>query len=191
MVIHEILFSKVILVRHGNIFFINRWGAAMKWQSERFLNRQLSWVQPGQGEFSPEARRGHSRAGWPKLAKQSRVFHTMCRHAGFWWGSWAAERESRLGSARQRAVRVALCISLFFLCILLISIVVVAVPFVCCSVKLPLSRPTSFCLFLSFLQRGRGGRAAAWPFCCQSRPNCKSNNWGLLSARRAAYKLID
>jgi len=37
------------------------------------------------------------------------------------------------------AVRVALCISLFVLYILLISIVVVTVPFVYCSVKLPLS----------------------------------------------------
>jgi len=61
-------------------------------------------------------------------------------------GSWAAGRQPR-----QPAGRVALCILLFVLCILLISIVVVPVPFVCCSVKLPLSRPTSFCLFLSIL----------------------------------------
>jgi len=32
-----------------------------------------------------------------------------------------------------------------------IYIVVVTVPFVCCSVKLPLSRPTNFCLFPSIL----------------------------------------
>ena len=32
-------------------------------------------------------------------------------------------------------------------CFLLISIVVVTVPFVCCSVKLPLSQPPGFCLF--------------------------------------------
>jgi len=41
----------------------------------------------------------------------------------------------------------------FVLCILLICIVVVTVPFACCSVKLPLSQPTSFCLFLSILLR--------------------------------------
>jgi len=50
-----------------------------------------------------------------------------------------------------QAVRVALCISLFILYIHLISIIVVTVCFVCCPVKLPLSRPTSFCLFLSIL----------------------------------------
>jgi len=50
-------------------------------------------------------------------------------------------------------------------CFLLICIVV-AVPSVCCSVKLPLSRPTSFCLcFLSILLRtAAGGGAAAWRF---------------------------
>jgi len=50
-----------------------------------------------------------------------------------------------------RAVGVALGILQFILCILLFSTVVLTVCFVCCSVKLPLSRPTSFCLFLSVL----------------------------------------
>jgi len=55
----------------------------------------------------------------------------------------------------------------FVLCIPLICIVVVAVPFVCCSVKLPLSRPTGFCLFLSTLLRTPvGGEVAVWHFCC-------------------------
>jgi len=66
----------------------------------------------------------------------------------------------RLRSAwQQRSVRVVLCIKLFMLCFLLICIVVVTVPFVCCSVKLPLSRPTSFAFFFPFssaLQRGEG-----------------------------------
>jgi len=45
-------------------------------------------------------------------------------------------------------------------------------PSVCCSVKLPLSRPTSFCLFLSILLRTPvGGGAAAWRFCCRLQPN--------------------
>jgi len=39
----------------------------------------------------------------------------------------------------------------------LICIVVVLVPFVCCSVKLPLSRPTSFCLFSSHSPLHPGG----------------------------------
>jgi len=58
------------------------------------------------------------------------------------------------------------------LCFLLICIVVVTVPFVFCSVKLPLSRPTSFCLFLSILLRTPAdGGAAAWRFCCWPQPN--------------------
>ena len=35
--------------------------------------------------------------GWPHLAKQSRVFHTRCRHAGFRWGG-AVRRELTRGS---------------------------------------------------------------------------------------------
>jgi len=52
----------------------------------------------------------------------------------------------------------------FVLCILLICIIVVTVPFVCCSFKLPLCRPTRF-LPVSFhspphLSGGRGGHVA-------------------------------
>ena len=114
--------------------------------------------------------------GWPHLAKQNRVFHTMCRHAGFRLGvgSRAVGTHSRLGRTPQQwVVRVAPSVVCFVLCIPLICIVVVPVPFVCCSVKLPLSRPTSFCLFLSILlltPAGRGG-VAAWCFCCQPQPN--------------------
>ena len=62
---------------------------------------------------------------------------------------------------------------------LLICIVVVAVPFVCCSVNLPLSRPTSFCLFLSILLRtAAGGGAAAWRFCCRRQPKLKQHGTG-------------
>jgi len=75
---------------------------------------------------------------------------------------WGAGQGGKLNAAEERTghrvVRVALCISLFVLCILLISVIVVTVPFLCCSVKLPLSLPTSFCLFLSVLhlQWGEG-----------------------------------
>ena len=77
-------------------------------------------------------------------------------------GSGAAGTHSRLGSTqRQQSWRAALWVVRFMLCFLLICIFVVPVPFVCCSVKLPLSRPTSFCLFLSILLRtpARGGAA--------------------------------
>jgi len=90
-------------------------------------------------------------------------------------GSWAAGSQSRLGSVwRRRAVRVTICVLqfCFVFYILLIGIIVVTVPFFCCSVKLPLSRPTSFCLFLSILLRTPAGRGAAtWHFCCQPQPN--------------------
>jgi len=63
-------------------------------------------------------------------------------------GGKSVEAEERAG---HRAVRVALGISLFVLYILLTSITVVTVHFICCSVKLSLLQPTSFCLFLSIL----------------------------------------
>jgi len=87
-------------------------------------------------------------------------------------GSWAVGTLSRLGRARRRSWRAALCVVQFVLCFLLICTIVVTVPLVCCSVKLPLSRPTSFCLFLSILLRTQaGGGAAAWHFCCRPQPN--------------------
>jgi len=59
------------------------------------------------------------------------------------------------------AVRVALYVSLFVLYIFLISIVVVTVPFVYCSVKLPLSPSVRFCLFLAILLPTPVGGGAA------------------------------
>jgi len=74
------------------------------------------------------------------------------------------------GSAVVRSERAVLFCGVF-LCIPLFCIVVVPVPFVCCSVKLPLSQPTSFCLFLRILLRTPvGGGAAAWRFCCRLQP---------------------
>jgi len=88
------------------------------------------------------------------------------------------------GRAAVRSGRTALWVVQFVLCFLLICIVVVAVPFVCCSVKLPLSRPTRFCLFLSILlHTPAGGGAAAWRFCFRLQPNQNINlapsvGWG-------------
>ena len=62
--------------------------------------------------------------------------------------------------AGHQAVRVALCIPLFVSYILLFSvIIVVTVRFLCCSVKLSLSPPTSFAFSFPFSsppQRGEG-----------------------------------
>ena len=78
---------------------------------------------------------------------------------------------ARESSAAVRSRRAALWAVRFVLCFLLICTVVAPVPFVCCSVKLPLSRPTSFCLFLSILFRTpAGGGVAAWCFCCRPQP---------------------
>jgi len=81
---------------------------------------------------------------------------------------------SRLGSTRHWSgpgERLSLWVVRSVLCFHLICIVVVTVPFVCCSVKLPLSRPTSFCLFLSILRTPVGGGVATWRFCCWPQPN--------------------
>jgi len=99
--------------------------------------------------------------------------------------SWGAGTHSRLGSSRRWSWRVALWVVQFVLCFLLICIVVVTVPFVCCSVKLPLSLPTSFCLFLSILLHTPvGGGVAVWRFCYWPQPNQNKsylkNIWAIL-----------
>ena len=81
-------------------------------------------------------------------------------------------------------MRAALSAVCFVLCIPLICIVVVPVPFVCCSIKLPLSRPTSFCLFLSILLRTPAGRGAVtWRFCCQPQLNYNKESFRKLDVR--------
>jgi len=102
---------------------------------------------------------GRADPNWLNRARYSIPWDTML---GSGWGELgggkavatreraAAVRES--GSLRS-AVRVVYCPDLYRCCS--------CFPFVCCSVKLPLSRPTSFCLFLSVLLRtvARGGAA--------------------------------
>jgi len=96
----------------------------------------------------------------------------MCRHAGFRGGGRSGNSLAAWeGSAAVRSGRTALWVVRFVSCFPLFCIVVVAVPFVCCSVKLPLSRPTSFCLFLPILLcTPAGGGAATWRFCCRRQP---------------------
>jgi len=94
---------------------------------------------------------------WPNRAGYSIPFAVMQGSGVGEWGggnslvAWERTVSGESGSVVQ-----------FVLCILLICIVVVTVHFVCCSVKLPLSRPISFCLFLSILLRTpEGGGVAA------------------------------
>jgi len=129
--------------------------------------------------------------GWPNpnLAKQSPVFHTMGRRAGFRWGGQRGGNSlaAREGSAAVRSERAGLFCG-FVLCNPLFCIVV-PVLFVCCSVKLPLSRPTSFCLFLSILLRTPvGGGAAAWRFCCRLQPKPKHHLWQMLCIKLVLLK---
>ena len=95
-------------------------------------------------------------------------------------GSRAAGTLSLLWSVRQRqSVRVALCVLLF-------CVAYSHYQYHCCSsslcllsVKLPLSWPTSFCLFISILLlTPAGGEAAAWRFCCQLQPNHNIGSFG-------------
>jgi len=104
---------------------------------------------------------GRADPTWPNRAGYSIPCAIMLGSGG---GELGGKNSLAVGSSRRWLWRAALWVVRFVLCIPLICIVVVAVPFVCCSVKLPLSRPTSFCLFLSILLRppgrGRGGHVA-------------------------------
>jgi len=107
----------------------------------------------------------------PGQTEQGILYHVP--HAGFRWGR-AARRELTHGSGACGGGRGGRLSGSCGLCcaFLLICIIVVTVLFVCCSVKLPLSRPTGFCLFLSILLRTpAGGGAAAWHFCCRLQLN--------------------
>jgi len=107
--------------------------------------------------------------GRPNLAKQSRVFHTMYRHAGFLLGvSWAAGTLSRLGTAwRWRAVRVALSVPA--VCVFSLSVsLLLLFPLIAVLLKCPYPNPSVFCLFLPILLRTLAGAVTtACRFCCQ------------------------
>ena len=131
--------------------------------------------------------------GWPHLAKQSPVFHTMCPHAGFRWAggrggnslaAWGDAAPVLFGRAAVWVVRFVVVFSpyLYRCCS--------CFPSVCCSVKLPLSRPTSFCLFLSILLRTpAGGGAAAWRFCCRRQPKPKHKVVQMISETAISHGL--
>jgi len=120
----------------------------------------------------------------PNLAKQSRVFHTMCRHAGFWWGGRCGGTHSRLGSAwrpscpGERVCCASLCRVFSLSVSLLFLFPLFAVLLNCPYPDPPVS--ASFFSFSSACRRGEGrprgafvtdrhhrGGAAAWRFCCR------------------------
>jgi len=102
----------------------------------------------------------------PGQTEQGIPYHV--RHAEFPSGEQGRRELRHCSGGRGGGAGELLCgLCCFVLCFLVTCIIVLPVPFVCCSVKLPLSQPTNFCLFLSILLRipSRGG-AAAWRFCC-------------------------
>jgi len=114
---------------------------------------------------------------WPNRARYSIPCAVMLGSGG---GGAAAGTHSRLGSAGCRSCRgerlSGSCGSL--LCFLLICIVVVTVLFVCCSVKLPLSRPTGF-LPVSFHSppHAGGGRGCRVVLLLLAAAETKTLNW--------------
>ena len=93
--------------------------------------------------------------GWPHLAKQSPVFHTMCRHAGFRWG-WG--RPCGAGAVRESGFCFCRVFSLF-------------VPFCSCSLCLLFclncpypDPPVSACFFSFSSARRRGEGRPHGPF---------------------------
>ena len=130
----------------------------------------------GQGRVNFHRTPGRGTAGrayptWPNRAGYSIPFVVMLGSGGGELGGGNSLVVLECAAAVWSR-KVALWVVRFVLCFLLICIVVVPVPFVCHSVKLPLSRPTSFCLFLSILLRKpTGGGAAVWRFCCWPQPN--------------------
>ena len=114
-------------------------------------------AQPG-GLIQPQP--GQTELGIPYHVPSCWVLVGGGRRGGNSLAAWE-------GTAVVRSERAVLFCG-FVLCIPLFCIVVVAVSFVCCSVKLPLSQPTSFCLFLSILLcTPEEGGVAAWRFCCR------------------------
>jgi len=108
------------------------WGGAkqLEWCPEFGQDRVNFHQKPG----SDTARQADP--NWPDRTRYSIPCAAML---GSRWGAGRGEGVMALECVGHQAVRVALCISLFVLYILLISISVVTLPFVCCSVKLPLS----------------------------------------------------
>jgi len=89
------------------------------------------------------------------------------------WGSCPG---GKFITARERMGyrRAAPCILLFVMYILLISVVVGTVRFVCCSVKLPIPQPMSFAFFFPFSsppQQGEGRQSDRVALCSHLEPN--------------------
>ena len=108
----------------------------------------LSWVWRGQGQVFTRSQEG-TQTG--RLTRTSQTKQGIRYHVPSCWVPVGELARGKAVVAREHTghwmVRVSLCISLLVLYILLISIVLVTVCFVCCSVKLPFSQPKGFCLF--------------------------------------------
>ena len=123
----------------------------------------------GSARISPEASRGQSWAGWPKLAKQNRIFHTMCHYARLRWGSWPGGRQSWFGSARGTGRWELLCAFCSLFCVFSLSVLLLLLlPSFAVLLNCPYPNPPVFFPFsfhsLPHPSGGRGDRATMWPF---------------------------
>ena len=121
---------------------------------------------PGFSQDRVNFSREHSRAGWPNLAKQSRVFHTMCHHAGFWLGGDGGQE---VGCAQEHARSSkrweCLCGFCSLCCIFSLSVsLLLLFPFFAVLLNCPYPDPPVFACFLSILfPTPVGGGAAEQP----------------------------
>jgi len=135
------------------------------------MGRSLIYSCPGFGQnmvnFHRTPGRGTARRAdptWPNRAGYSIPCTVMLGSGGRELGGGELTRGSgglSGGSVQESGSVLRALFCRFVLCNPLFCIVVVPIPSVCCSVKLPLSQPTSFCLFLSILLRTLVGAGAA------------------------------
>jgi len=134
---------------------------------------------------------GTQPGGLTHLAKQSKVFHTVCRHAGFPWGGAARQeltRDSGVGGGGCGGRLSGLC-GLCWIFSLSVSLLFLS-PLFAVLLNCPYPDPPVFCLFLSILlHTPAGGGAASWRFCCrlQLKPEQKAKEFNIGSKIKLCY----
>lgn len=126
------------------------------------VKETMFWVQLGQGLLSQDAGRGHSQDSQTETAKWIfGIFQTSCSeyNGGAGWEkgvqlSRQPDRAEIVGSEQLHCTSLASCITLLVLLLLLLFLFSL-----CCSIKLSLSQPKGFYVFLVILlPKTPGGR---------------------------------
>jgi len=104
--------------------------------------------------------------GWPKLAKQNRVFDIMCHRAGFRGGGiWAAGSEPQLGSGQGTGWWELLCSFCCLFCIFTLSVLLLLlIALFAVLLNSPYPDPWVFPFFFPFSSPPSGERGDTWPF---------------------------